>query len=250
MTTLIAADSLRKRFGKLTAVDGFSLEIGSHEVVGLIGPNGSGKSTVVNLLSGALKPSGGRIVLGGANATSWSPQRRCHWGLARTRQVARPLADMTVFDNVLVAALFGHGSGQSMRAARRIAESVLADLGLEDDAAARPTDLTIQRLKLLEMARGMASEPRVLLLDETLAGLTPEEGGRVVELIKRMRERGLGVLFIEHRLPDVLALCDRLYVLNAGALLSHGEPSAVASDPAVMRAYLGIEARTEAVVGE
>jgi ABC-type branched-subunit amino acid transport system ATPase component len=248
MKTLITADSLKKRFGKLPAVDGFSLEIRSHEVVGLIGPNGSGKSTVVNLLSGALRPSGGRVFLEGADATTWSPQRRCHWGLGRTRQVARPLSDMTVFDNVLVAALFGHATTQSVKSARRIAESVLEDLGLEEDAAARPGDLTIQRLKLLEMARAMASRPRVLLLDETLAGLTPDEGGRVVELIKEMRARGLGILFIEHRLPDVLALCDRLYVLNAGTLLSHGDPRAVAADPAVMKAYLGIEAPTEAVV--
>jgi ABC-type branched-subunit amino acid transport system ATPase component len=241
MQELLSARSLKKRFGKLVAVDELSLEIRAGEVVGLIGPNGSGKSTVVNILSGAMRAGGGQVLLEGDDATSWSPQRRCHWGLARTRQVARPLADMTVFDNVLVAALFGHGTSPSVASARRTTESVLEDIGLGGEAGARPGDLTIQRLKLLELARAMASAPRLLLLDETLAGLTPDEARRVVELIKEMRSRGLGILFIEHRLPEVLSLCDRLYVLNAGTLLSHGDPHTVAADPAVMKAYLGID---------
>ena len=223
-------------------MDGVDLDVDEGEIVGLIGPNGSGKTTLVNVISGALRPSAGRVVFDDEDATRWSPQRRCHWGLARTRQVVRPLADMTVFENVLSGALFGHQEKTSVRAARKVASAVLDDVGLAADADSLPGTLPIQRLKLLEMARALASAPRVLMLDETLAGQTPDEASRTIEVIRQKRREGVGILFIEHRLPEVLALCDRIYVLNAGRLLAHGGPEQIAADPAVMKAYLGVAA--------
>jgi branched-chain amino acid transport system ATP-binding protein len=228
-----------KVFGALPAVDRVDIDIFAGEILGLIGPNGSGKTTLVNLISGAMPMDGGGIALGSETATRWSPQRRCRWGLGRTRQIARPLRHMTVYENVMVGALFGASAFQSSRKAHAIVDRVLDEVGLASVAHAYPTDLPIQKLKLLEMARALATEPRILLLDETIAGLSAGEAGVILDLIQRKRDSGLGVVFIEHRLPEVIRISNRVVVLNSGRVIAEGNPTAVAEDAAVMSAYLG-----------
>lgn len=241
--TLASIRGAVKVFGALPAVNKVDLDIFPGEIVGLIGPNGSGKTTLVNIVSGAIPMDGGSVTLGSEVATRWSPQRRCRWGLGRTRQIARPLRHMTVFENVLVGALFGSQSFQSSRKARLIVERVLDEVGLAQVAEAYPTDLPIQKLKLLEMARALATEPRILLLDETIAGLSAGEAQLILDLMHRKRGEGLGIVFIEHRLPEVIRMSDRVVVLNSGAVLAEGDPKTVAHDPGVMSAYLGIGAK-------
>jgi branched-chain amino acid transport system ATP-binding protein len=239
---LITIQGATKRFGALAAVNNVSLAVRPGEIVGLIGPNGSGKSTLINLISGAMSADAGEIRLGQHDATRWSAQRRCHWGIGRTRQIARPLGNMTVYENVLVGALFGSTAYQSYAHARRLASAVIEEIGLAPFAATRPVDLPIQKLKLLEMARALATQPRVLLLDETIAGLSAGEAAFVLNLVSRKRDAGLGVVFIEHRLPEVIRMSDRIVVLNYGEVLAEGEPQEVANNPAVLRTYLGVAA--------
>ena len=231
-----------KRFGALAAVNNVDISLHGGEILGLIGPNGSGKSTLVNLVSGAMLADSGEIRLGGQNATRWSAPRRCHWGVGRTRQIARPLGNMTVYDNILVGALFGAETYQSYKRAHWLASATLDEVGLLEFAEALPFDLPIQKLKLLEMARALATQPRILLLDETIAGLSAGEAQNVLDLIKRKRSEGLGIIFIEHRLPEVIRTSDRIVVLNSGEVLAEGDPVTVANDPAVIRAYVGIVA--------
>jgi ABC-type branched-subunit amino acid transport system ATPase component len=237
---LLSIRGADKLFGSLRAVNSVDLDIGPGEIIGLIGPNGSGKTTLVNLISGADKMDAGRIVLDDQDATRWSPQRRCRWGIGRTRQIARPLRHMTVYENVMVGALFGSASFQASSRAHAIVEHVLDDVGLSAVAHAYPTDLPIQKLKLLEMARALATQPRVLLLDETIAGLSAGEAKLILDLMARKRDEGLGIVFIEHRLPEVIRMSNRVVVLNSGSVLAEGDPVTISQDPAVMSAYLGI----------
>jgi ABC-type branched-subunit amino acid transport system ATPase component len=224
----------------MAAVSRVSLELRRGEVVGLIGPNGSGKTTLVNLIAGVLALHEGSLQLGDQLATTWSTQRRCHWGLARTRQVALPLTQMTVFENVVVGALFGATQYTSYRAAEAIASRTLDELGMAALADALPTELPIQKLKILEIARALATQPRALLLDESMAGLGAGESHTILELIKEKRRAGLGIVVIEHRVPDLISIADRMVVLHAGTLLAQGAPDDVINDPEVMRVYMGI----------
>jgi ABC-type branched-subunit amino acid transport system ATPase component len=230
-----------RRFGALSAVSELDLQIRRGEVVGLIGPNGSGKSTLVNLIAGALAFNSGTLLLDGEVATQWSPQRRCHWGLARTRQIARPLGELTVMENIVVGAIFGAGTFQSYRDAERTVRKVMAELGLAQIATALPTELPIQKLKILEIARALATQPRAILLDESMAGLSSGEASGILELIRQKRRSGMAILLIEHRLPELMSVSDRVVVLNAGTRLFEGSPEVVVNNPEVMRAYLGIE---------
>lgn len=238
---LITVIKALRTFGALRAVDGADLSIFPGEVVGLIGPNGSGKSTLVNLVAGALPFESGTLHLDSREATRWSQQQRCHWGLARTRQIAKPLSSMTVLENVMVGAVFGTADFRSMQAARRYSEGVLDELGLSAVAQAFPTDLPIQKLKLLELARALATAPRVLLMDETIAGLSSREADAILDVIKRKRASGMGVLFIEHRMPTMLSISDRIVVLNSGAVLAEGTPQEISRNADVARVYLGID---------
>lgn len=230
----------RKMFGRLAAVAGVDLELRSGEILGLIGPNGSGKSTLVNLISGALRFDGGKLLLGNHDATNWPGHKRARWGLARTSQVVRPFGQMTVLENVIVGALFGRDTKHSTTEAAAIAHKVLDDLGLGDVKNAIPSDLPIQRLKRLEVARALAAEPQVILLDEVLAGLTHGEAEIVLDIMRAKRKEGFAILFIEHRIQTVLNVSDRILVLDEGKPLAEGAPSEIAHNPEVMHAYLGL----------
>lgn len=237
---VLSVEQARKSFGRLTAVDSVNLKLRPGHVVGLIGPNGSGKTTMVNLISGAFPFDEGRLLLDDHDATNWPAHKRCHWGLARTNQVVRPFGQMTVFENVLVTALFGAGSTHTTVEAARIADRVLEEVGLSDASNMAPRDLPIQRLKRLELARALAAEPKVLLLDEVLAGLTHGETERIIELMRVKRQEGLAILFIEHRVQTVLDISDSIVVLDEGKTLAEGSPSEIANNPAVMHAYMGL----------
>jgi branched-chain amino acid transport system ATP-binding protein len=237
---LLQVDGLSRAFGGLQAVAQLSFAVGSGETIGLIGPNGSGKTTVLNLLSGALRPDAGRIAFAGGDLTGAPAHRASRAGIARTFQLVRPLPGMTVEENVVVGSAFG-ARRASVGVARKEARALIALVGLADRATWPVERLTYIDQKRVELARALAAEPRLLLLDEWLAGLNPTELAAGIELIRRLKGRGIAIVLVEHIMEAVRSLCDRCLVMNAGQRISEGPPAAVLADPAVVRAYLGEE---------
>lgn len=237
---LLEVAGLTKRFGGLTAVDGVDLTVEKGEVVGLIGPNGAGKTTFINLLTGMLLPTAGVIRYAGQDITRMPPHRRCRLGLTRTFQVPQPFFDMTVRENVMVAALFGNAPGRGGAAeAADMADDVLAAVGL-DLAGDRPTGaLTTAGLKRLEVARCLATRPDVIFLDEPLGGLNRTEVDEALGLVRRLKAQGRTIIFIEHIVPAVMAVSDRVFVLANGRKLAEGTPRDILDNAEVKRAYLG-----------
>jgi branched-chain amino acid transport system ATP-binding protein len=233
---LLQIQNVSRRFGGLVAVGEVSLEVGRGEIVGLIGPNGAGKSTLFNLIAGAIPPSAGTILFDGQDITGLSAPERCRRGIARTFQVVKSFDSMSVVDNVIVGALVRSANA---RTARAKANEVLDFAGLSSRAATAAGDLTPPEKRRLEVARALATEPKLLLLDEVLTGLTPFEAQRGVELIRRVRETGVTVLMVEHVMEVVMPLVDRAFVLHLGRELAHGKPTEVVRNEAVLAAYLG-----------
>ncbi|HEU5470433.1 MAG TPA: branched-chain amino acid ABC transporter ATP-binding protein/permease [Actinophytocola sp.] len=238
-TALVECDELTKNFGGVRAVAGLSLRIRAGELVGLIGPNGSGKTTLVSLLAGSVRPTGGTVRIAGRDTTGLPPHRIAHLGVARTYQIPRPFASMTVRDNVAMAIMFGREPERSLTRARRVATGHLAMVGLEKLAHAAPAALNLHQRQLLEIARALATAPAVLLLDEALAGLNPAEIDNAVEVIRRIHASGVAIVIVEHLLRVVRAVATRVVVLDRGSVLADGDPATVLADPAVVRAYLG-----------
>ncbi|WP_375461248.1 ABC transporter ATP-binding protein [uncultured Enterovirga sp.] len=236
MPPLLSIETVSRRFGGLTAVSEVSLAVGAGEIVGLIGPNGAGKSTLFNLIAGAIPVSSGTIRFEGEDITGLSAPDRCRRGIARTFQVVKGFDSMSVLDNVVVGALVRHP--QAGRARAKAAE-ILDFAGLASRAGAPAGDLTPPEKRRLEVARALATEPKLLLLDEVMTGLTPTEAQRGVELVRRVRETGVTVLMVEHVMEIVMPLVDRAFVLHLGRELAHGKPAEVAVDPGVISAYLG-----------
>ncbi len=239
--TLLALDRLTKAFGGLVAVSDLSADVKAGEILALIGPNGAGKSTTFNLISGLFAPDRGRIVFNGTDITPMKPHERSHLGIGRTFQLMQPFHDMTVLENVMVGELFGHTVPKSLEAARRDAESVLALTGIDHLSSRDVTGLGVADLKRLEVARALATHPRLLLLDEVMAGLTPTEARQAVAMIRRVRDSGVTVLLIDHVMSSVRDLADRVAVLNFGKKIAEGSFGDVARDPDVIEAYLGEE---------
>jgi len=235
---LVAVGGVTRDFGGVRALDDVSLTVAEREIVGLVGPNGSGKTTLVNLLSGALAPTRGTIAIDGRTTNGLAPHKVAHTGVARTYQIPKPFASMTVRDNVAMAVMFGR-TGASLPAARRKAEEHLATVRLGHLADAMPAALNLHQRQLLEMARAIAAEPVVLLLDEALAGLNPAEIDDAVAVIRRIHATGISIIIVEHLLRVLNQLATRIVVLDRGVLIADGEPGAVLADPAVVRAYLG-----------
>jgi branched-chain amino acid transport system permease protein len=235
---IVVATDVTKQFGGVRALDGVSLTVHEGELIGLVGPNGSGKTTLVNLLSGLFRPTGGSIVVGGVDIVQLPPHQIAHVGVARTYQIPRPFASMTVRDNVAIALMFGR-SPSGLAAARNGAEEHLALVGLDDLADALPGEVNLHERQLLEMARALATRPRVLLLDEALAGLNPVEVDNAVRVVRRIHASGIAIVLVEHLLRVVNQLATRIVVLDQGRTLAEGDPAEVMADPAVIRAYLG-----------
>ena len=238
MTALLELEQVNKRFGGLHAVRDLSFAVQQGEILGLIGPNGAGKTTVFNLINGVLAADGGRIVLNGTDIGGYKPYRVARSGIARTHQIVQPLANMTVLDNCTVSACFGRANLPLARA-RETALQAITIAGLEGRASMLATHLTIAWKKRLELARALAGQPSLLLLDEVLAGLNPTEVGQMIEVIRRIRERGVTILMIEHLMQAIMSLSDRIVVLNFGEKLAEGPPVKVANDAQVIEAYLG-----------
>jgi branched-chain amino acid transport system ATP-binding protein len=236
--SLLEARGISKRFGGVQAVSALDLTLDEGEVVGIIGPNGAGKTTAFNLLSGFLPPDAGEIRFRGRSVLGWKPHAICALGMARTFQIVRPFPRLTVLDNVLVGALARHGRAET---ARERAHAVVERLGLGAKVAAPAAGLTLAERKRVELARALATEPALLLLDEVMAGLNPTEIAVLVALIRDIHAGGVSILLIEHNMRAVMALSQRILVLSFGERVAEGPPAAIARHPRVIEAYLGEE---------
>ena len=238
MSNLLTLNGLTKRFGGLTAVNAVSFSLERGEVVGLLGPNGSGKTTVLNMISGFLPPTGGSIALNGELISGMTPNRIATKGVARTFQLVRALPSLTVAENVIAALAFGKRPLWG-EAARETACRHLGDVGLSGRADEPAGALTYIDQKRMELARALAAEPELLLLDEWLAGLNPTELRTGIDLILSLKDRGITVLLVEHVMDAIRALCGRCIVMNAGRKIADGPTAETLKDPEVVRAYLG-----------
>ncbi len=238
--TLLKAENITRRFGGLTANSDITMHVERGEILGLIGPNGAGKSTLFNIIAGTFPPSEGRIIFDGADITRMSAPKRCQLGIARTFQVPKSFDTMTVIENVIVGGFVRHGSAS---AARRTALEVLDFAGLTTRAETPASELTPPEKRRLEVARALSTEPKLLLLDEVFAGLTPAEARQGSELVKRVRDNGVTIIMVEHVMEVVMPLVDRAIVLDLGRVLAEGTPAEIVADPRVISAYLGERTR-------
>jgi len=234
--SLLSVKGLSKRFGGLLAVDAASLEVPAGAITGLIGPNGAGKTTLFALVSGFLDPTAGSVTFDGQDVTREAPHLRARRGIARTFQIVQPFAGLSVRDNIAVGAYLRH-AGRAEALAR--AEAVAQEVGLGAMLDGPASVLTVAGRKRLELARALATEPRLLLLDEVLAGLNPSEVRDILPVIRGIRDRGVTILMIEHVMQAVMNLCDHVHVLAQGRMIAEGPPRAVCADPVVIEAYLG-----------
>jgi branched-chain amino acid transport system ATP-binding protein len=237
---LLEARDLAKSFGAVRVLHDISFEVRSGEVLGILGPNGAGKTTLFNLISGDLSFDRGELVFAGNLLKHQPPYRRCQMGIGRTYQIPRPYVGLTTFENLLVAASFG--SGRTEAASYAWCSQILRDCELADKANRSAGSLTLLDRKRLELARALASDPKLLLLDEIAGGLTDDEGKALVVLIRRIRDRGITIVWIEHVLHAIMAVADRMLVLSFGEKIAEGTPQQVINDPDVRRVYMGIDA--------
>jgi branched-chain amino acid transport system ATP-binding protein len=233
---MLEVRDISKSFGGLKAVDSASLDVASGEIVGLIGPNGAGKTTQFATIAGFHRPDAGAVSFEGNPITGLAPHRICAAGMVRTFQITQPFAGISVRENIMVGAYL-HTADR--RLAAREAEAVAALVGMRDQLDQRGADLTVAGRKRLELARALATGPRLLLLDEVMAGLNPTEIVEIVNVIKNIRASGVTILLIEHVMQAVTSLAERVYVLNQGRIIAEGTPAAIADNEMVIEAYLG-----------
>jgi branched-chain amino acid transport system ATP-binding protein len=235
--TLLEAAGVRKRFGALVVLDGVDFAVGAGEGVGIVGPNGAGKTTLLNVLAGTYRPDGGRILFRGEDVTSRAAARRCRLGIGRAHQVPRPFGGMTVFENVLVGA--GAGGRRRGREKYRQAIDVLELCALGEMANRRAESLGLLHRKRLELARALATDPEVLLLDEIGGGLTEAEAAELVVTVGELRRRGIAIVWIEHIVHVLVQAIERLVCMDGGRVIADGDPDEVMRDATVVDAYLG-----------
>ncbi len=235
---ILQVQGVTKRFGGLQALTQVTFDLPEGQILGLIGPNGAGKTTLFNVIDGVYKPEEGRVIFLGEDVTGKKPYYLAKKGLARTHQIVRPLNELSVRENVMVGACFGH-AGANLNTAAKIADEVLDLLGLAPKANALAGSLNVAQKKRLEMARAIASQPKLLLLDEVLAGLNPSEIASMVKTVRAVRDRGITIIMIEHVMSAIMNLSDRILVLDFGKLIAEGTPEEIANNEKVIQAYLG-----------
>lgn len=238
MPEVLRAERLTVRFGGVTAVDHVDLKLADRDILGLIGPNGAGKTTLFNALTGFVRPDEGAVFMFGREVTHLAPFQRARDGMGRTFQTDRPFEELTVLENVLVPAFLKH---PSRRSAERIARGVLDEVGLSDRADQPAMDLNLARRRRLELARALAIEPRILFLDEIMAGLNPPALREMIAFVRKLREKGLAILMVEHIMEAIIELCDHVIVLSNGEKIAEGAPQQVVADSRVVEAYLGTD---------
>ncbi len=243
---MLQVDRISRRFGGLVAVDDASLTVPAGRIVALIGPNGAGKTTLFAIVSGFLAPDDGSVRFEGADITGLPAHRVCRLGMTRTFQVVQPFGALTVRENIAVGA---HLHTADRAEALERAEAVAGQVGMADLLDRPAAALTVAGRKRLELARALATRPKLLLLDEVLAGLNPVEIEAILPVIRGIRESGVTILLIEHVMQAVMNLCDHAYVLNNGRVIAQGEPAEIAADPAVVEAYLGKGAAARMAAG-
>ena len=236
MTDMLRVENVSRRFGGLLAVNQASFTAEAGRITALIGPNGAGKTTLFGMISGTVAPDGGRVVFEGHDVTRMKPEHRCRMGIARTFQIAQPFAGLTVRENIAVGSHLSRAKrAEALAAAEDVAKAVGLSAMLDQPAAS----LTVAGRKRLELARALAIEPRLLLLDEVLAGLNPSEIRDMVPVIRAIADRGVTIVMIEHVMQAVMSLAGHVYVLAEGRILAEGTPQQIAGDPRVVEAYLG-----------
>lgn len=237
---VLEATGLVQRFGRTVALDGIAFSVGAGEIVGLVGPNGSGKTTLLNVIAGSIRPSAGHVRFQGHDITNQPAYKRARLGIARCSQIVQPPVGLSVREVVMVGALFGRDRARrGVAAAGLYADEMLTRLGLAEQAARPAVLLNIVDRKRLELARALAMEPALLLLDEVMAGLTPPEVDAIVTLVQGIRAGGVALIVVEHVMRAITSLCDRAVVLRQGRVLTEGRPEMALRDPRVVEAYIG-----------
>lgn len=236
---LLNVEKLNKSFGGLKAVHDLDLSVSGGEIVGLIGPNGSGKTTALNLLTGFLKPDKGSILFDGIQVAGFSRNRVCHCGMARTFQLIKPFLELSAIQNVMVGRAYGSVPSRKMTEAERESLDILDLVGLRDKANVVAKDLTLMQRKRLELARALATKPKLLLLDELMAGLNHAETDAAMDTIREIRNKGITILIVEHIVKAIMGLSDRIIVLNMGEKIAEGTAQEIMYDDRVIEVYLG-----------
>lgn len=237
---MIKGIGLTKRFGGLVAVDNVDFNVDKGTILGLVGPNGAGKTTLLNIISGIYRPDRGRVIFKGIDVTGFKPHRFCKMGIGRTFQIVQPFPDLTVFENTLIGAIFGRqGKGGDMADAREKALEILEFVGFLDRKDHLARTLNVAQLKRLELARTLATEPELLLLDEVTTGLNEKESQEAARLIEKIRDEGVTIIMVEHIMKVIMNLSDSVIVLDHGRKIAEGTPREIASDREVIKAYLG-----------